>query len=164
MFDQLLSSVSRGLQSVHPRLDQLVARQNLVHRRNPGNPVVPQNLFRGAGGSEMNDPGDSVGRWTRRNDCNGGIGRYAQAECWRCVHFRNGVGTQETGRSRFRIATCWRRARFSRWCDARLRKVLRSVATRIMKVVCMPTTVAGGGRECYDFCGGWGFDEAQARP
>jgi len=28
-------------------------------------------------------------------------------------------------------------------------------------VVCMPTTVAGGGRKCYDFCGRWGFDEAQ---
>ena len=62
-------------------------------------PVVPQNLFRGAGGSETNDPGDSVGRWTRRKDCNGGIGRYAQAECWRCVLFLNGVGAQETGRS-----------------------------------------------------------------
>ena len=41
--------------------------------------VVPQNLFRGAGGSETNDPGDSVGRWTRRKDCNGRIDRYAQA-------------------------------------------------------------------------------------
>jgi nucleotide-binding universal stress UspA family protein len=30
-----------------------------------------------------------------------------------------------------------------------------------MMVVCMPTTVAGGGRKCYDFCGRWGFDEAQ---
>ncbi len=30
-------------------------------------------------------------------------------------------------------------------------------------VVCMPTTVAGGGRKCYDFCGRWGFDEAQVR-
>ncbi len=39
--------------------------------------VVPQNLFRGAGGSETNDPGDSVGRWARWKDCNGGIGRYA---------------------------------------------------------------------------------------
>jgi hypothetical protein len=28
----------------------------------------------------------------------------------------------------------------------------------------MPTTVVGGGRECYDFCGRWGFDEAQAIP
>ena len=28
-------------------------------------------------------------------------------------------------------------------------------------VVCMPTTVAGGGRKCYEFCGGWGFDETQ---
>ena len=28
-------------------------------------------------------------------------------------------------------------------------------------VVCMPTTVAGGGRKCHDFCGRWGFDEAQ---
>jgi hypothetical protein len=35
------------------------------------------------------------------------------------------------------------------------------VATRIMMVVCMPTTVAGGGRKCCDFCGRWGFDEAQ---
>ena len=34
--------------------------------------VVPQNLFRGADGSETNDPGDSVGRWTRGKDCNGG--------------------------------------------------------------------------------------------
>ncbi len=42
-----------------------------------------------------------------------------------------------------------------------LRKVSRSVATRIMMVVCMSTKVAGGGRECYDFCGRWGFDEAQ---
>lgn len=25
----------------------------------------------------------------------------------------------------------------------------------------MPTTVAGGGRKCYDFCGRWGFDQAQ---
>jgi hypothetical protein len=55
--------------------------------------------IRGAGGSETNDPGDSVGRWTRRKDCNGGVGRYAQAECWRCVLFVNGVGAQETGRS-----------------------------------------------------------------
>ena len=62
-------------------------------------PVVPQNLFRGAGGSETNDPGDSVGRWTRRKDCNGRIDRYAQAECWRCVLFLNGVGAAETGRS-----------------------------------------------------------------
>ncbi len=29
-------------------------------------------------------------------------------------------------------------------------------------VVCMPTTVAGGGWKCYDFCGRWGFNEAQA--
>ena len=64
--------------------------------------------------------------------------------------------------SRFRIATCWRRARYSRCSDARLRKVSRSVATRIMMVVCMPTTVAAGGRECYDFCGRGGFDEARA--
>ncbi len=28
-------------------------------------------------------------------------------------------------------------------------------------VVCMPTTVADGGRKRYDFCGRWGFDEAQ---
>jgi len=28
-------------------------------------------------------------------------------------------------------------------------------------VVCMSTTVAGGGRECYDFCCRWGFDEVQ---
>lgn len=62
-------------------------------------PVVPQNLFRGADGSETTDPGDSVGRWTRRKDCNCGIGRYAQAECWRCVLFLNGVGAQETDRS-----------------------------------------------------------------
>ena len=64
-----------------------------------GEGVVPQNLFRGAGGSETNDPGDSVGRWTRRKDCNGRIDRYAQAECWRCVLFLNGVGAAETGRS-----------------------------------------------------------------
>ena len=30
-------------------------------------------------------------------------------------------------------------------------------------VVCMPTTVAGGGRKCYDFRGRWGFDEAHLR-
>ncbi len=30
-----------------------------------------------------------------------------------------------------------------------------------MMVVCRPTTVAGGGRKCYDFCGRLGFDEAQ---
>ena len=35
-------------------------------------------------------------------------------------------------------------------------------------VVCVPTTVAGGGRKCYDFCGRWGltrhtlFDEIDA--
>ena len=51
--------------------------------------------------------------------------------------------------------------RFSRCRDARPRKVSRSVATRLMMVVCMPTTGAGGGRECYDFRGRWGFDEAQ---
>ena len=50
-------------------------------------PVVPQNLFRGADGSETNDPGDSVGRRNRWKNSNGGIGRHAQAECWRCVFF-----------------------------------------------------------------------------
>ncbi len=74
---------------------------------------------------------------------------------------RSSVRSHGRRLSRFRIATCWRRARFSRCSDARLRKVSRSVATRIMMVVCMPTTVAGGGRKCYDFCGRWGFDEAQ---
>ncbi len=50
-------------------------------------PVVPQNLFRSADGSETNDSGDSVGRRTRWKNSNGGIGRHAQAECWRCVFF-----------------------------------------------------------------------------
>ena len=28
-------------------------------------------------------------------------------------------------------------------------------------VAAVEMTVAGGGRKCYDFCGRWGFDEAQ---
>ena len=80
--------------------------------------VVPRNLFRSLGGTETNDPGDSAGRWTRWKNCNGGIGRYAQAECWRCVLFPNGVGAQETGTPlwkevlRFRS---YRRARIALW-------------------------------------------------
>ena len=63
--------------------------------------------------------------------------------------------------SRFRTVACWRRARFSRCSDARLRKVSRSVVERIMMVACMPTTVVGSGRKRYDLCGRWGFDEPQ---
>ena len=74
---------------------------------------------------------------------------------------RSSVSSHGRRPSRFKIATCWRRARFSRCTDARLRKVSRSVATRIMMIAGMPTTVAGGGRKCYDFCDRWCFDEAQ---
>ena len=87
----------RDAMQLSPRQRQVL--QLLAEGRSMRETVVPQNLFRGADGSETTDPGDSVGRWTRRKDCNCGIGRYAQAECWRCVLFLNGIGAQDTDRS-----------------------------------------------------------------
>ena len=96
LVEQLIEGGSENMATVFAGLFNLAMR---IERERFLLPVVPQNLFRGAGGSETNDPGDSVGRWTRRKDCNGRIDRYAQAECWRCVLFLNGVGAAETGRS-----------------------------------------------------------------
>ena len=65
------------------------------------------------------------------------------------------------GLSRFRTATCWRRAMFSSCNVARLRTNLRTKATRITTIVCMLRTVAGSALECQVFRGRRGFEERQ---
>ncbi len=66
------------------------------------------------------------------------------------------------GLSRFRTATCWRRAMFSSCNGARLRTISRTKATRITTIVCMLRTVAGNGLKCQDFRSRRGFEERQA--
>ncbi len=81
------------------------------------------------------------------------------------VFRRDTQNTRSSGRShgrglsRFRTATCWRRAMFSSCNVARLRTITRRKSTRIMMIVCMPQTVAGSKLKCHDFCRRRGFEE-----
>ena len=63
------------------------------------------------------------------------------------------------GLSRFRTATCWRRAMFSSCNVARLRTISRTKAKRNMAIVCMLQTVASSAPKCQNFRSRRGFEE-----
>jgi hypothetical protein len=67
------------------------------------------------------------------------------------------------GLSRFRTATCWRRAMFSSCNVARFRTISQTKATRLTTIICMLQTVADSGLKCQDVCGRRGFEERQVK-